>query len=135
MRCFVNSTIRANCRMENYLLFLIMVVFNKTKNCVVVENVEIAKTLKDKFAGLTKYDESRAMYFETRFGIHTFGMKFPIDVIICDKEMRVSVLRENLVPNRILFWNPRFPYVLELPIGMIRISGIEVGDRLETNKL
>ena len=111
-----------------------MTLFNLAKNTIVADDIIVLKNLFEKASGLIGKSAPRAVFVKTRWGIHTFGMKFPIDVIVCDKEMRVFVLRENLVPNRMFFWNPRFPYILELPSGMIKTSVIEIGDRLEINK-
>ena len=59
------------------------------------------------------------LLFHTRFGIHTFGMLYPIDVIIFNDRNEIVSLRANLLPNRFFFWNPRFNTVVELPAGTI----------------
>lgn len=104
-----------------------MKVFNKTKNCVVAEGVEIARTFREKSDGLLKYETPHAMYFETRWGIHTHGMKFPIDVIVLDGDNMVKKIKKDMKPGRFFFWNPKYKKVLELPVG----SNIETGDILE----
>lgn len=104
-----------------------MRVFNKTKNRTIAEEAIIAGTLEEKSAGLTKYAFPRAMYFETRFGAHTFGMRFPIDVAVLDGKGVVRALKKNMAAGRFFFWNPLWKRVLELPAG----SGVEIGDELE----
>lgn len=73
----------------------------------------------DKSVGLLSNDKPEAVFFKTHFGIHTFFMKFAIDVVILDKLDRVVSLKEHLKPNRIFMWNPVHEVVLELPVGTI----------------
>ncbi len=103
---------------------------NNTKKTAVAEDIIYARSEKDRLLGLTQYTTPRAMMFKTRWGIHTFGMRFPIDVIVCDATLRVRAIRKNLTPNHIFFWNPRWGYVLELPQGTIQKSEVECGDLL-----
>lgn len=80
--------------------------------------------------GLLNSEKPHAIYFRTRFGIHTFGLKFPIDVIILDNNINVVRLKENLKPNRIFLWNPIHNRVIELPVGEIKKSKTEIGDKI-----
>lgn len=89
------------------------------------------KTLKDKTIGLLGKKKASAVVLKTRFGIHTFGMKFSIDVLILNKENEVVTLVENLQPNLIFVWPPRFDTVIELPAGEIKKQGITIGKKLE----
>jgi uncharacterized membrane protein (UPF0127 family) len=57
------------------------------------------------------------LYFETRWGIHTFFVREPIDVLILDEENRVQVIKKDLKPWRLFFWNPRYGKVVELPMS------------------
>ena len=63
--------------------------------------------------------------------IHTFWMRFPLDVIYYDRERRVVGLEESLQPNRIgkPFWSAQA--VIELSAGAIHASGTQVGDQLQ----
>lgn len=103
-----------------------MKVFNKTKNYLISDKIDVVKTFKEKTEGLLKYETPHAMYFETRWGVHTCGMKFPIDVIILDDNGIVKEIRKNMESGSFFFWNPKWKRVLELPIG----SDIEEGDVL-----
>ncbi len=59
------------------------------------------------------YDKTnKAIYFQTRFGIHTFFMKNDIQVIILDDENYV-VKNKIVKPNSIFFWNPKYKDVIE----------------------
>ncbi len=63
-------------------------------------------------------------------GVHTFGMRFPIDVVITDGTHAVRKIKCKLQPNRFFFWNPNYGNVLELPGGTVRRSNTAVGDTL-----
>lgn len=85
----------------------------------------------EKIFGLVGQKKPEAIIFFTRFGIHTFFMQFYIDVLILDKSKKVMSLKENLKPNRVFFWNPKYNTVLELPSGSIKKSKTQAGDLLE----
>lgn len=87
-------------------------------------------TLKEKSIGLIGVNNAYPVYFTTRWGIHTFGLKFPIDVLILDKNFRVVILKPNLQPNRIFYWNPQHFRVLELPDGEIKKKRIKLGNHI-----
>jgi uncharacterized protein len=61
--------------------------------------------------------------------IHTFFMRFPIDAIFLDRDMRVLSLRANLKPWRMAA-SRRAKYVLELPAGECERHEIVAGDVL-----
>lgn len=105
-----------------------MKVFNQTRQTIIAEKIIIPKTLLERTIGLLKYKTPAAMLLKTRFGIHTLDMKYPIDVLILDKQNRVVRLKENLKPNRIFLWNPQYKTVIELPSGMITKTETQIGD-------
>lgn len=108
-----------------------MNVFNATKGVRAISDVLNRDTWAGKSAGLINAEAARPIYFRTRWGAHTFFMKFPIDIVVLDEGQTVRILKEELKPWRFFFWNIAYRHVLELPAGMIRSSGIAVGDRLE----
>ncbi|MEX1013632.1 MAG: hypothetical protein WDZ80_00540, partial [Candidatus Paceibacterota bacterium] len=65
-----------------------MKLVNKTKKNIIVENIRTLDYF-EKIKGLIGEKFPRSVYFKSRWGIHTAGMKFPIDVIILGKDMRV----------------------------------------------
>jgi uncharacterized membrane protein (UPF0127 family) len=81
--------------------------------------VRIYKSIKDRTFGLIGHNVPEPVMFFTRFGIHSFGLKFPIDVLILDKNNKVVKFAKNLKPNHLFFWPPKFNKVLELPSGFI----------------
>ncbi|MEK7512859.1 MAG: DUF192 domain-containing protein [Patescibacteria group bacterium] len=107
-----------------------MQVFNETQGVPVAAGVRDARAFSAKAVGLIGAASPRALFFRTRWGIHTVGMRFPIDVVIFDEEGTVRAARECLKPFRAFFWNPRWRNVLELPAGTIARTGTRLGDRL-----
>jgi len=85
----------------------------------------------DKLLGLAFRKNIKPVYFETRWGIHTFFVKKPIDVVICDDDFIVRKIVRNLKPWKILVWNPMYKNVLELPLRNKKYSYIKVGDKVK----
>ena len=86
-----------------------------------------------KLSGLINDEKASQVFFRTHFGIHTFGLKFPIDVLILDSKGRVVKQSQNLKPNRIYLWPLKYNQVIELPAGVVKKNNIEVGDQLKLN--
>lgn len=78
--------------------------------------------------GLIGRKKPQALLLRTRFGIHTFGVRFPIDVVILDQNYRVVAIKKSLTPNSIFLWNPKYNNVLELPLGTIAEKNITIGE-------
>jgi hypothetical protein len=64
-------------------------------------------------------------------GVHTFAMRFPIDVVYLDQERLVIHMEEELKPWRMAAIRIRATSVLELPIGTIRDSKTTLGDQVD----
>ena len=62
--------------------------------------------------------------------IHTFFMKFPIDVLFLDRGLKVARVIEDLKPWRLSPWVFRAHSVLELAGGVLKGS-VQAGDQLE----
>lgn len=107
-----------------------MRLLNKTKHAVLAEDIRVAETLSEKAKGLLGKEKPEALYFRTRFGIHTFGMKFPIDCAVLDDSFAVRAVRTRMHSNGTFFWNPRFSHVIELPEGTLLHTGTAIGDIL-----
>ena len=61
--------------------------------------------------------------------VHTFGMRFPLDVLFLNKDGTVVHCVPHLRPNRMAgAWRAR--HTLELAAGSIARLGLQTGDRL-----
>lgn len=95
-------------------------------------NVKVRRlnSVREKAIGLIGKKTAEATLFKTRFGIHTIGLRFPIDVLILDNKNKIIYSKSSLKPNRIFIWNPRYKNVLELPDGFVAKKNLEAGDIL-----
>jgi len=84
-----------------------------------------------KIKGLIGAEKAYPIFFKTRWGIHTFGLRFPIDVLILDSEYKTVKIAENLLPNKILLWPVIYENVLELPAGEIKRQSIHLGEKVQ----
>lgn len=105
-----------------------MTIQNQTKQTLLAQNAIEATSLIDQTLGLLKYKAPTAMLIKTRWGIHTFFMKYPIDILVVDKNKKVAKLKENLQPNHFFLWSLRHNKVIELPSGTIKDSKTEIDD-------
>jgi uncharacterized membrane protein (UPF0127 family) len=91
--------------------------------------VRLFSTIKDRFFGLSGKDKPEPALFLTRFGIHTFGLRFPLDIVILDGKDKVVKLEKSLKPNSLFFWPIRYNKVLELPAGAIGKHRVKIGSK------
>jgi len=97
-------------------------------------NVKVADNIFTRMKGLLGKKElptGDALWIKPCFSVHTFFMKFPIDVIFLNKTNQVIAAVSNLTPNRITRLYPQSFSVLELPPGTIVASNTEVGDEIK----
>ncbi|MBA54655.1 MAG: hypothetical protein CMK89_09385 [Pseudomonadales bacterium] len=62
--------------------------------------------------------------------IHTFFMRFTIDLVFLDRENRVLGTCSNVKPNRVRFAPRRTHSVLEIAEGNVKKTGIHLDDFL-----
>lgn len=93
---------------------------------MVTVEVKKARNLKEKIQGLIGKDTPFSLMIETHFGIHTFGVKFPIDVLVLNNKNKVVAIKKCLKPNRIFLWSPKYGKVIELPAGTIEKKSIKM---------
>ncbi len=84
-----------------------------------------------KIIGLIGKDKNEIVIFKTRFGIHTFFLKFPIDLVIASKNNRAVFIKKSVKPGRFVFWNPKYNTVIEMPEGTIEKLDINLGSILK----
>ena len=101
---------------------------------IVARRVEWAGTSAQRRRGLlgrSGLDSEEGIYIVPCEGIHTFRMKFPIDVTFLGKDGRVLAVHHSLKPNRISRIVLRAQGVLELSGGRLRATDTEVGDIIQ----
>ncbi len=111
-----------------------MRIVNKTKSSILSEEVIIADTPFKRIKGLLGKKELRkgqALVLRPCNSIHTFFMRFPIDVLFVDKDNRVIKTISCLKPFKLtaIYFNAAF--AIELPSGTIQSFSIQKGDTLQ----
>ncbi|MGB7947980.1 MAG: DUF192 domain-containing protein [Candidatus Binatia bacterium] len=111
-----------------------MPVTNLTKKTWLATKVRKADSFITRLVGLlkrTNLGPEEALWLMPSKGVHTIGMKFPIDVIFLDRDNVVLSIVSGLLPYRITGVHLKGHSVLELPKGTLKKSRTEVGDQLE----
>ena len=78
--------------------------------------------------GKPKLSKEEVYWLRPCRSVHTFGMTYPIDLVVLDREDRVIAIAENMKPNRVSFFYPRARSILEFISGPQR--DCKVGDQL-----
>lgn len=110
-----------------------MIAFNATRNAPIAAKVEKADTPASRSKGLlgrTSLPADEALWIVPCPMIHTFFMKFPIDVLFLDSDLTVRRVIEDLRPWRLSPWVLSASSVLELQGGVLKGS-VRVGDKVE----
>lgn len=106
---------------------------NKTRNSTLVDRLEVAATAKLRNKGLLGRNGlavGEALWIIPCEAIHTFWMRFSIDLIYVDRNQRVAKVRRSVPPWRISGCL-RAHSVIELPAGTLAEGTAEKGDELE----
>jgi hypothetical protein len=74
--------------------------------------------------------EGQALLLDPCTSVHTFFMRFAIDVIFLDKDFRVVKIIPAMKPWRTALGGRGAHSALELNGGVAQASGLEVGDTL-----
>ncbi len=97
----------------------------------VLAAAEVAASLGERTKGLLgQSGYEGAMVLPRTRSVHTFGMRFTIDVAVCDKDM-VVVRVTRLRPWRISVPCKGGRSVIEAQAGAFERWGLRVGDQLE----
>lgn len=71
----------------------------------------------------------RALVIAPTQGVHTFGMRFAIDIVGVSRQGKVVSIREA-VPRRRVVFSWRAFAIVELAAGAAQNAGLKLGDRL-----
>lgn len=110
-----------------------MKIINKTKDTIVAEEVTVADTLLKRMKGLMgkrEFREGQALILKPCNSIHTFFMRFSIDVLFVDKHNKIIDTIISLRPFRITRINFNASFIVELPPKTIQSALISEGDTL-----
>lgn len=116
----------------------VVTVHHVPNGSVLAAHVTVADTSLRRAVGLLGHSSLPAeegIWIKPSSGVHTIGMRFPIDVIGLDATLRVVRLWPSLKPYRLTAIVPSVRTVLELAAGRITESGLRLGDQLSMQEL
>jgi uncharacterized membrane protein (UPF0127 family) len=114
-----------------------IVVRNQTRNTVLADAAEMADTSAKRRTGLLKHthlDPGEGLWIVPCESVHSFFMKFAIDLVYLDRKKKVRKVRHRMVPWRLSACLSAHS-ILELPAGAVAASGTQAGDQLEIEEL
>jgi uncharacterized protein len=101
---------------------------------VIADDARLARTSRERRHGLIgreRLGSGEALVIPKCRQVHTFGMLFPIDVLFVDRDGFVVRICRELAPRRLSLFVPRARNAIELPAGMVEMTGTEPRDRIE----
>ncbi len=97
----------------------------------VLATVDVADTYATRLRGLIGRDGiDGALLIKPAKSVHTFGMRFPIDVAFCARDLKV-LDTVTMSPNRLGMPRPKAHCVIEAQAGAFERWGLRCGDQLE----
>jgi len=110
-----------------------MKVINQTRNTVLAEDAAVADTLFLRLKGLLgkrALHPQEALVIKNCNSVHTFFMRFAIDVFFVDKKNKIVKIIPSLKPFHITGIYLNSALVIELPAGTAKSTNTQVGDYL-----
>ena len=113
-----------------------MYAFNHTRQTFLATQLRVAQSHWSRFRGLMCTDSGSflkgcGMWLVPSRGVHSFAMRFPIDVLYLNREKTVVHLEQNLKPWRVAPVRLNAASVLELPANTLYETQTAIGDRIE----
>lgn len=112
-------------------------VVNLTRRAPIADRVLVAGAGTDRRKGLLGRDglaTGEGLWIVPCEAVHTFGMRFPIDLVYLDRQKRIVKVRSNVGPWRISGCL-RAHSVIELPAGTLRDTNTIKGDALALDQI
>ena len=109
-----------------------VIVRNQTRNTVLATAAEVADTSAKRRTGLLKHsrlDPGEGLWITPCESVHTFFMKFAIDLVYLDRNKKVRKVRHAVPPWRLSACLTAHS-ILELPAGTAKQTCTERGDEL-----
>jgi len=109
-----------------------VLVKNQTRGTVLGDAIDLADTSAKRRTGLLKHERLESgtgLWIVPCESVHTFFMKFAIDLVYVDRKHRVRKVR-HAVPAWRLSACLTAHSILELPPGTAKQTGTEAGDEL-----
>lgn len=101
---------------------------------VLVGHVEIADSPLERVRGLlgrASLPPGHAMAFDRCSLLHTCFMRFPVDILFLDRDLRVLALRRAVPPFRLVWGGSRARIAFEAAVGAFPAEAMSPGARLK----
>jgi len=110
--------------------------FNRTRQVSLASELSLADTHWTRLRGLlgtsaNEFGNGSGLWIKPCRGVHTLGMRFPIDVLYLDRNQVVIHIERGLPPWRFAPVKLQATSVLELPCQTVAESGTQLGDNIE----
>jgi hypothetical protein len=110
-----------------------MKVVNVTRNTVLATSVEVADSGAKRSKGLlgrSGLGQGEGLWIVPCESVHTFAMRFSLDLVYLDRHHRIRKIRKNVPPWRISFCLTAHS-ILELAAGVIGPQDAQRGDQVQ----
>jgi uncharacterized protein len=110
--------------------------WNQTRRAYLATRLSVAGTHWSRLRGLmgmasAAFGAGDGLWITPSHGVHTFAMRFPIDVLYLDSRQVVLHAERSLKPWRVAPVRMSATSVLELPSNTLESTGTMVGDQIE----
>ena len=108
-------------------------VINLTRQTVLADRLEVADHGANRMKGLLGRDglsPGEGLWIKPCEAVHTFCMRFAIDLVYLDRKNRIRKVRSSVGPWRMSACLTAHS-VIELPSGTVQATRTQAGDRLE----
>src|ERR1039457_2265436 len=106
---------------------------NVTRDVDLGQSVRVAASFVERGVGLLftpVLKPGEGLWISPCASIHTFFMRYPIDVLFLDSE-GIVLRKQTLEPWRFSGWHYKSRGVMELRAGVLHETGTQPGDRIE----
>lgn len=106
---------------------------NLTRSTTIGDRIAKAGTSSERTTGLLKrsgLENGEGLWIIPCEAVHTFFMKFPLDLVYIDRKHRIRKVIRNVPPWRVSACLSAHS-IIELPAGTIDATGSQPGDQLE----
>ncbi len=101
---------------------------------IIIPHLQLAVTPIDRAVGLlsrSSLGQDQALMFPDCTSIHTWGMRFSIDVVFVDREWRIVAIHDDCGPWQMIWPVAGAWATIEMAEGSASRAGLAMGDRLE----
>ncbi|MGH9414060.1 MAG: DUF192 domain-containing protein [Terriglobales bacterium] len=115
-----------------------MKALNQTRHTLLASDLRVADHFFRRLCGLLatpvrEFGPGRGLWITPSQGVHTLGMRYAIDALYLDRNLRAIHLEPGLVPWRLGAICRSAAGVLELPAGALQRTQTQIGDQIALN--